>query len=268
VPVHYDGVGDHIVKITIDRPEKRNALDLHHFRDLAAAWRQFRDDADGWVAVVTGVGRNFMAGADLKTYIPQVTALRRRGGADDEEIDGCTLRDGTDAVLRSLTLSKPIIAAVNGPCVAGGMELLGATDIRIATEHAVFGLMEPKRGLFAGGGSTVRLPRQIPYAAAMEFLLTADAVPASRALEVGLLNEIVPEDELWERALAWAHRITANAPLAVQATKESVLRASALELEAAYRMEAEISHRVFATEDAREGPLAFVEKRPPVWRGR
>jgi enoyl-CoA hydratase len=178
------------------------------------------------------------------------------------------LRDGTDAVLRSLTLYKPIIAAVNGPCVAGGMELLGATDIRIATEHAVFGLMEPKRGLFAGGGSTVRLPRQIPYAAAMEFLLTADAVPASRALEVGLLNEIVPEDELWERALGWAHRITANAPLAVQATKESVLRGSALELEAAYRMEAEISHRVFATEDASEGPLAFAEKRPPVWRGR
>ena len=268
MPVHYDGVGDHIVKITIDRPETRNALDLHHFRDLAAAWRQFRDDADGWVAVVTGVGRNFMAGADLKTYIPQVTALRRRGGADDEEIDGCTLRDGTDAVLRSLTLSKPIIAAVNGPCVAGGMELLGGADIRVATEHATFGLMEPKRGLFPGGGSTVRLPRQIPYPAAMEFLLTAEAFPAWRALEVGLLNEIVAEDELWDRALAWAARIVANAPLAVQATKESVLRGLALDQAEALETESAISHRVFATEDAREGPLAFAEKRPPRWRGR
>ena len=268
MPVHYDVVGEHIAKITIDRPETRNALDLRHFRDLAGAWCRFRDDPEDWVAIITGVGRNFMAGADLKTYIPEVTALRRRGGSDDEEIDGCRLRDGTDAVLRTLTVYKPIIAAVNGPCVAGGMELLGGTDIRIATDHAVFGLMEPKRGLFAGGGSTVRLPRQIAYPAAMEFLLTAEALPATRALEVGLLNEIVPEDRLWDRALDWARRITANAPLAVQATKESVLRGAALGVEEALEVESTISHRVFATDDAREGPLAFSEKRPPVWRGR
>ena len=114
----------------------------------------------------------------------------------------------------------------------------------------------------------MRLPRQIAYPAAMEFLLTAEAFPAARALEVGLLNEIVPEDELWARALAWARRITANAPLAVQATKESVVRGGALGLEAALEVESAISHRVFATDDAREGPLAFSEKRPPVWRGR
>jgi enoyl-CoA hydratase len=267
--VRYESVADHIVTITIDRPETRNALDLHHFRDLAAAWRRFRDDDEDWVAIVTGVGRNFMAGADLKTYIPQVTALRRQAAAgDDDEIDGCRLSDGTDAVLRTLTVYKPIIAAINGPCVAGGMELLGGVDIRIATSHASFGAMEPKRGLFAGGGSTVRLPRQIAFPAAMEFLLTAEALPASRALEVGLLNEIVPEDELLDRAVAWALRITANAPLAIRATKESVLRGLALDLESAYATETELSHRIFATEDAQEGPQAFAEKRGPQWKGK
>ena len=127
-------------------------------------------------------------------------------------------------MLRSLKIYKPIIAAVDGPCVAGGMEMLGGIDIRLATERATFGVMEPKRGLFAGGGTTVRLPRQLAYPAAMEFLLTAEAFPASRALELGLLNEIVAEADLQDRALEWAARITVNAPLAVQATKESVLR--------------------------------------------
>ena len=137
-----------------------------------------------------------MSGADLKTYIPQITELQQKISAGEvDEIDGCKLRDGTDAVLRSLKIYKPIIAAVNGPCVAGGMEMLGGVDIRIATEHASFGVMEPKRGLFAGGGTTVRLPRQIAFPAAMEFLLTAEAFPAAQALELGLLNEIVDEDD-------------------------------------------------------------------------
>ena len=257
--IRYERVADHVVTITIDRPEVRNALDLPHFQALADAWRRFRDDGDAWVAVLTGVGRSFMAGGDLKAYIPLMTS-----GQDTTELQ----RAGTEAVLRGFPLYKPVIAAVNGPCVAGGMELLGATDIRIATPHATFGLMEAKRGLFAGGGSTVRLPRQMPYPAAMEFLLTAEALPAARALELGLLNEIVDEDVLQDRALEWAHRITANAPLAVQATKESVVRAFGGGLEDAYATETEISHRIFATEDAAEGPCAFAEKRPPVWRGR
>src|SRR5581483_11406495 len=194
--------------ITIDRPESKNSLDLYHFRDLANAWRRFRDEDDAWVAIVTGVGHNFMSGADLKTYIPQITALQKEiAKGEVKEIDGCRLRDGTDAVLRSLVIYKPIIAAVNGPCVAGGMEMLGGVDIRIATPNARFGVMEPKRGLFAGGGTTARLPRQLPFPAAMEFLLTAEAFPAERALELGLLNEIVPEDELMDRAHAWAARI-------------------------------------------------------------
>ena len=195
MPIHYEQLDGHVARITIDRPEARNSLDLYHFRDLAQAWRRFRDDPDDWVAIVTGVDGNFMTGADLKTYIPQITELQQQIQAGDvDEIDGCRLRDGTDAVLRSLKIYKPIIAAVDGPCVAGGMEMLGGIDIRIATERATFGVMEPKRGLFAGGGTTVRLPRQLAYPAAMEFLLTAEAFPASRALELGLLNEIVPGD--------------------------------------------------------------------------
>lgn len=269
MPIHYEQLDGHVARITIDRPEARNALDLHHFRDLADAWRRFRDDPDDWVAVVTGVDGSFMSGADLKTYVPQITALQAQIAAGAvEEIDGCKLRDGTDAVLRSLRIYKPIIAAVDGPCVAGGMEMLGGVDIRLATERATFGVMEPKRGLFAGGGTTVRLPRQITYPAAMELLLTAEAFPAARALELGLLNEIVDGHDLQDRALWWAARITANAPLAVRATKESVLRGLAVDQREAYRIESELAGRVFGSEDAKEGPSAFAEKREPRWTGR
>jgi len=269
MPIHYEKSDDHIVVITIDRPEAKNACDIYHFRDLASAWRDFNADEDAWVAVITGVGRNFMAGADLKTFIPQVTELREKiasGGID--EIDGCRLSDAVDAVLRNSNIYKPIIAAINGPCVAGGMEMLGGIDIRIATEHASFGVMEPKRGLFAGGGTTVRLPRQLNYPAAMEFLLTAERFPARRAMELGLLNEIVAEDQLLVKALDWARRITANSPMAVQATKESVVRGLKENMREAYKIESELSGRVFSSEDAKEGPRAFAEKRPPRWTGK
>ncbi len=269
MPIHYERKDDHVFQIVIDRPQVKNALDLHHFRDLAAAWRTFKDDDDAWVAIITGVGRNFMVGADLKTYIPQITKLQQKiAQGDVKEIDGCRLSDGTYAVLRNVKLYKPVIAAINGPCVAGGMEMLGGVDIRIATKHSRFGVMEPKRGLFAGGGTTARLPRQLNFPAAMEFLLTAEHFSAQRALELGLINEIVEEDELQERSLDWARRITANAPMAVQATKESVLRGLGGSLEEAYGVEAELSKRVFQSEDAKEGPKAFAEKRPPRWSGR
>lgn len=260
MPIHYTTT-NHITTITIDRPERRNALDLEHFDALAAAWHRFSDDAEAWVAIVTGVDGAFCAGADLRDYIPQVTAATDGG-------DRTRLRSGVEAVLRDLDVYKPIIAAVNGSCVAGGMEMLGGTDIRIACPEAVFGVLEPRRGLFAGGGTTARLPRQLTWPAAMEFLLTADKIPAERALQLGLLNEIVPNQSLLERARHWATRITANAPLAVAATKESALRGLAAgSLADAYAIESALSARVFATEDAKEGPLAFVEKRAPRWTG-
>ncbi|MBK6511408.1 MAG: enoyl-CoA hydratase/isomerase family protein [Haliea sp.] len=269
MPIHYAKNDEHIVVITIDRPEARNACDIYHFRDLANAWREFNADDDAWVAIITGVGRNFMSGADLKTFIPQVTKLQQQiAGGGVEEIDGCKLSDAVDAVLRNARIYKPIIAAINGPCVAGGMEMLGGVDIRVATEHASFGVLEPRRGLFAGGGTTVRLPRQLTYPAAMEFLLTAEQFPARRALELGLLNEIVAEDELQAKALDWARRIAVNAPLSVQATKESVLRGLGETMRDAYKIESELSRRVFSSEDAKEGPRAFAEKRPPRWQGK
>jgi enoyl-CoA hydratase len=269
VPIHYEKDDAHVVTITIDRPETKNALDLRHFSDLAKAWWRFNDDADAWVAIVTGVEGCFMSGADLKTFIPDITRLQKEiaaGGVD--EVDGIKLRDSTDAVLRNVKIYKPIVAAIDGPCVAGGMEMLGGVDIRIATPNASFGVMEPARGLFAGGGTTVRLPRQLAFPAAMEFLLTADRFSAEDALRMGLLNRVVPRESLMDEARAMAARITKNAPLAVQATKRSVLEGLALDLKAAYKNESLISTEVFATEDAKEGPRAFAEKREPVWQAR
>jgi enoyl-CoA hydratase len=270
MPIHYEMTDEHVALVTIDRPP-RNALDMYHFRDLAQSWRRFKDDPDAWVAIVTGVGESFCVGADLKTYIPQITNLQKEIAAGNvKEIDGCRLSDGTYAVLRppQVKIYKPIIAAVNGFCTAGGMEMLCGTDVRLASPDAQFAVMEPKRGLFAGGGTTVRLPRQMPFPLAMEFLLTADLIPADRAFEMGLINQIVEKPKLLDAALAMAGRITANAPLAVQATKESVLRGTFLDYEDALKLESELSSKVFQTEDAKEGPKAFAEKRAPVWHGR
>src|ERR1017187_4837954 len=220
---------DHIVTITINRPEARNSMDMEHFFQLRSAWERFGEDDNSFVAVITGVGEDFCVGADLKTYIPQITKLQKQmRSGDASEIGGYRLDDGVKAVLRGTTLYKPIIAAVNGNCVAGGMEMLGGCDLRVASDTATFGVMEPKRGLCAGGGTTVRLPRQVPFPAAMELLLCADRVSAQRVYEMGLVNEVCRPDQLVERALDYAHRITANGPLAVRKTKESVLRGLAV----------------------------------------
>ncbi|MCZ7531332.1 MAG: enoyl-CoA hydratase-related protein [Acidimicrobiia bacterium] len=267
--IHYESGDDHVVVITIDRPEAKNSADMEHFFQLRSAWERFGEDDDAWVAIITGVGDAFFSGADLKRYIPEITKLQEQiAEGDIEEIHGYRLDDGVRAVLRGVKLYKPIIAAVNGYCTAGGMEMLGGIDIRIAVPDAKFAVMEPKRGLFAGGGTTVRLPRQISYPHAMEFLLCADLVPAERALEMGLLNEVVEPDQLMDRAHEYARRITANAPLAVQATKRSVLEGLATDMRSAYKNESAIAAEIFQTEDAREGPKAFTEKRDPVWKAR
>ena len=269
MPVHYELGDDHVVWITIDRLASMNSLDMEHFAQLRGAWDRFGAEEEAWVAIITGVGNAFCTGADLKTYIPQVTKLQKEISTRQvEELDGYRIDDGVKAVLRGVKLYKPIVAAVNGACVAGGMEMLGGCDLRVAVPEAYFGVMEPKRGLFAGGGTTVRLPRQIPFPAAMEFLLCADRVPAEQALAFGLLNAVVPADQLRAKAEEYAHRITANGPLAVRKTKESVLRALAVDMKEAYRIESALATEVFSSEDAKEGPAAFVEKRPPRWTGR
>ena len=269
MPIHYERGDDHIVLITIDRPEARNSLDMEHFAQLRGAWERFGEDAESWVAIVTGVEKDFCVGADLKTYIPQVTKLQAQMSKDGvREIDGYRLDDGVKAVLRNVELYKPIVAAVNGTCVAGGMEMLGGCDLRVAADTATFGVMEPKRGLFAGGGTTVRLPRQVPFPAAMELLLCADRIPAERVLHMGLVNEVCAPAQLMDRAYDYAHRITANGPFAVRKTKESVLRGLAVDMKEAYRIESALATEVFSSDDAKEGPAAFAEKRPPRWTGR
>jgi enoyl-CoA hydratase len=267
--IDYAAGDDHVVTITINRPEARNSMDMEHFFLLRSAWDRFAEDDNAYVAIVTGVGKDFCVGADLKTYIPQITELHSKMRAGEvDEIGGYRLDDGVKAVLRGTKLYKPIIAAVNGTCVAGGMEMLGGTDLRVASDTATFAVMEPKRGLFAGGGTTVRLPRQIPFPAAMEFLLCADQIPAQRAYEMGLLNEVCRPAELMERAYDYARRITANGPFAVRKTKESVLRGLATNMHEAYKIESELSNEVFSSEDAKEGPKAFAEKRAPNWKNR
>ena len=256
MPIHYEPRDDHILVITIDRPEAKNSLDLYHFRVEGAGRYAFRAE------VFAGrIGSPLDPGVSLFEMDPLTGRLRFVD-------DGCKLRDGTDAVLRNSKLYKPIIAAVDGPCVAGGMEMLGGIDIRIATPNARFGVMEPKQGLFAGGGTTVRLPQQVGFAAAMEFLLTAEPLPAERALQLGLLNEIVAPEELPDRALWWAGRILANGPLAIRATKESVIRGMEVTMKEAYKIESALSQMVFATEDAKEGPKAFAEKRKAKWQNK
>ncbi len=269
MPIHYEVDDHHVALITIDRPEAKNAMDMEHFFQLRSAWDRFGEEEDAWVAIITGVKDSFLVGADLKTYIPQITEHQKKIKAGEvDSIGGYSLDDGMKAVLRGVKLYKPIIAAINGTCVAGGMEMLGGCDIRVAVDTATFGVLEPKRGLFAGGGTTVRLPRQIPFPAAMEFLLCADRIGADKAFEMGLLNEVTTAELLMERANDYARRITANGPLAVRKTKESVLRGLATDMKEAYRIESEIAGEVFGSEDAKEGPKAFAEKRQPVWTGR
>jgi enoyl-CoA hydratase len=234
---------------------------------LHEAWKELRDDAELRVGVITGAGDAFSVGADLGRLIPLLSKAR----PPEDVWDRAMVADRSifqTAFLRRFELWKPIVAAVNGAALAGGMELLQATDVRLAAPEAVFGLSEPKRGIMPGGGSTVRLARQIPYAAAMRILLTGSPISAQDALAAGFLNALVPREQLLGEALAVAAEIAANAPLAVQKIKESVVRGSGLALADAFALEDELVRTVMRSDDAREGPRAFLEKRAPNFKGR
>lgn len=280
MPIHYEKQG-HIVTITIDRPEARNALDLEHFGQLADCWLRYRDDDDAYVAILTGVGDVYCVGADLKKFIPMVTSnverLASEGASEQVQGSKYTMAHALVAVLRDgaplpdgteFTLYKPVIAAINGVCAAGGLEMLWNTDLRIMAEEAWLQLAEPRRGLFPGGGSTVHSVRQLSWCHAMELLLLADRVSAWRAWEMGLVNVVVPRSEVIAKAKEWAETICLNGPLAIRAVKESAKRSTFLDLKSALSLELELSARVFMSEDAREGVAAFREKRPPRWTGR
>jgi len=249
---------DRIAYLTINRPEAMNAMDPETYTELSEAWTDVRDDPDVWVAIITGAGdRAFSAGADLKKTIGRPVEAWHFWQTQEEQI-----------LNRGLEVWKPIIAAVNGYCLAGGMTLLLATDIRIAAEHATFGLSEVSRGILPGNGGTQRTIQQLPYPIAMYFLLTGERMNAEDALRAGLINKVVPLPDLMPEAERIARKICENAPLAVRAIKELAVRGKYLPIEYGLRFEQAIQRVLSTTEDAREGPTAFAEKRKPSYTGR
>jgi E-phenylitaconyl-CoA hydratase len=246
-----------IATVTINRPERLNALDADAYRELSQVWETVRDDAAIRAAIVTGAGdRSFSVGADLKSFI-----------TSPDELSELWLTQREPLLNRGLELWKPVVAAVNGYCLGGGMTLLLATDLRVAAETATFGLSEVKRGVLAGNGGTQRICAQLPHAIAMELLLTGDSIDAATAERWGLVNRVVPADQLIDVARELAERIASNAPLAVQASKELAVRSRDLDLAGGLRLEQALNRLLQFTDDAKEGPAAFAEKREPAFRG-
>jgi enoyl-CoA hydratase len=251
----------HVLVLTMNRPEAKNALSPEMLVGLADAWDRIDADDEVRCAILTGAGGVFCAGADLKAMNDSQNqsdaAQRMRGDA------GLAWK----ALLRHHRLTKPLIAAVEGYAVAGGTEILQATDIRIAGESAKFGVVEVTRALFPLGGSTVRLRRQIGYTKAMELLLTGDTISATEAERIGLIGRVVADGEALSTAMEIAEKIAANGPLAVKAIKRSVQETEGLPEAEALKIELEIGLPIFGTADAKEGTLAFKEKRAPQYTG-
>ncbi|MBI3457363.1 MAG: enoyl-CoA hydratase/isomerase family protein [Candidatus Rokubacteria bacterium] len=262
MPIIYEQK-DRVVTVTIHRPEAMNAIDPETHNELIDAWIRFRDDAEAWVAILTGAGdKAFSAGADLKKMIPQAFAAAgpaRGRGHNDYGLGGIT---------RGLEIWKPIIAAVNGYALAGCLEQVLACDLRVAAEHATFGLTEVRWAIMPGAGGTQRLPRAIPLAKAMELILTGETITAQEAYRIGLVSAVVPLAELLPTARRWAQTLCERGPLAVRAAKEAIIRGLSLPLADGLRLEAFLSGTLRGTEDAVEGPRAFAEKRKPVYKAR
>ena len=257
-------VKDKVAYITINRPEAMNAIDPETSAELVKAWTDFRDNPAAWVAILTGAGEKaFSAGADLKKMIPLLSRMSSIEQREQED-----KYPGLGGITRGLNIWKPIIAAINGFCLAGGLEMALGCDLRIAADHATFGLLEVSRGIIPGAGGTQRLPRMIPAAKAMEMILLAQRIDAQEALRLGLINRVVPSIDLMPTAVKMAETILQNGPLAVRAAKEAIIRGQSLPLEEGLRLESFLQSHLLKTEDAIEGPKAFAEKRKPVWRGR
>lgn len=259
---------DGVAIVTLNRPEKRNALSPEMIVRLAQFWREVAQDDAVRVIVVTGAGTQaFSSGGDLGALIPLMMGTRAPQG-DWEERFAADRKQLGAALLRTDTFFKPVIAAINGHAHAGGAEFVLGTDLRVMSSEATLAVTEVRRGLIASGGSLVRMARQVSWAHAMELLLTGEPISAQRALEMGLVNRVVPPGEVLKAALDLAERVSLGAPVALEKTKEVVVRTSGLPLADAFRIETQCTKENAAMDDAKEGPRAFMEKRPPVFRGR
>ena len=242
-----------VALLTINRPEARNAINLATARALSDALDECASDDAVSVVVLTGAGdKAFSAGMDLKAFAAGEVPITEHGFA------GITKRD----------FDKPLIAAANGAALAGGFEILISCDLIVAAEHAVFGIPEAQRGLIAGGGGLIRLPRRVPLAVAYEMALTADPISAARAYELGLVNRVVAAEELLEVAVALAERIAKNAPLALRASKSVMRRSLELTEAESWAISDEAFGAIGRSADALEGAVAFAERREPNWQGR
>ena len=268
----------HALVVTMNRPEARNALSGEMLAGMSEAWDRVNEDRDIRVAVLTGAGGAFCAGADLKAMTEMhpgdsFRSDQEAAAAGDGDAVAASRTAGiADGVIKPLLkgfrLTKPLIAAVEGAAVAGGTEILQATDIRVAGESARFGVSEVRWSLFPLGGSTVRLRRQVPYTLAADILLTGRHLRAPEAKEIGLIGHVVPDGQALERALEIAETICANGPVAVQAVLRALRETESLPEDEAMKVESRIGMEVFMSQDAKEGPRAFMEKRTPVFEGR
>jgi enoyl-CoA hydratase len=250
----------HVLIVTMNRPQARNALSGPMMALLKQAWDRVDSDPDVRACILTGAGGAFCAGADLKAMTAAHPGDSFASGAFDPTF--------IEPLLKGRRLTKPLIAAVEGPAIAGGTEILQATDIRVAGRSARFGVSEARWGLFPLGGSAVRLVRQIPYTVAADILLTGRHITAEEALAIGLIGHVVEDGQALAKALEIADLIAANGPLAVQAILRTIRETEGMAENDAFALEAKLGMAVFASEDAKEGPRAFAAKRKPEFRGR
>ena len=250
----------HVLVLTMNRPEARNALSLEMLSGMSDAWDEINENPEIRAAVLTGAGGSFCAGADLKAMNQKPVDQQYEESDQDPAF--------VKPLLKGFTLKKPLVAAVEGFAIAGGTEILQTTDIRVAGESAVFGVSEVKLGLFPLGASTVRLRRQIPYTIAADMLLTGRTMTAQEAYQYGLIGYVEPEGKALDKALKIAERISRNGPIAVQAVLKALRETECLPEPEALPIEAKIGIEVFKSEDAKEGPRAFAEKRYPEFKNK
>lgn len=258
---------DGIAYVTLNRPDKRNAFSPEMLVRLCDIWKDVAEDREVRVALITGAGdQAFSSGGDLGITIPLMMRTREPEGPWEERFSA-DRKQLYRAILRGADFFKPVVVAINGHALAGGAEFVLGTDIRVMSSEATIGVTEVRRGLIAGGGSLVRLARQMPWALAMELALVGEAVSAQQALAMGLVNRVVPPDQVMAVAEELARKISLGAPVALAKSKEAMVRSNGLPFEQAFAIEAQCTKDNAATDDAKEGPRAFMQKRPPVFKG-